>query len=192
MLKEKIFNIPNLLSFYRLLVFPVILYFVYTGDQKLFSVFLCISLVTDILDGLIARLFKLQTNFGAKLDSIADLGTFILAFCGVFKFKWAEFSRYEALIDIFLAAYILPYAVSVLRFRLFPSLHLYSVKIGAYIQGIFFFVLFFSGFYTWLFITAMCWGICSYLEETIIILLIPELVSDCRGLYWIRKAGHNK
>ena len=183
--KENIFNIPNLLSFYRILAFPVILYFVCTGNEKLFSVFLCINLVTDILDGLIARTFNLQTRFGARLDSLADIGTYILAFCGIFKFKWPEISQNAIWIWSFLVTYVLSYLVSIVKFGKFPSLHLYSCKIGGYIQGVFFFVLFFSGYYPWLFKLAIGWGIVSYLEETIILLLLQEMRSNSRGLYWV-------
>jgi CDP-diacylglycerol--glycerol-3-phosphate 3-phosphatidyltransferase len=183
--KERIINIPNLLSFYRLLVFPLILFFVFSGNEKLFSIFLCINLITDILDGFIARTFKLQTRFGARLDSLADIGTYILAFCGIFIFKWNEISLSATWIWIFLGAYILAYIVSFIRFRKFPSLHLYSCKIGGYIQGIFFFVLFFVGYYPWLFKFAMGWGILSYLEETAILLILPEMESNSKGLYWV-------
>jgi len=69
MKKENIYNVPNFLSFYRLLTFPLVLYFIYTGEENLFAIFLCVNLVTDILDGLIARMFNLKTKFGAKLDS---------------------------------------------------------------------------------------------------------------------------
>ena len=186
--KENIYNIPNLLSFYRLLAFPVVLYFVYSGNERLFSIFLCINLITDILDGLIARTFKLQTRFGARLDSLADIGTYILAFCGIFTFKWHDISQSGPLIWVFLGSYLLSYVVSLLRFRKFPSLHLYSCKTGGYVQGIFFFVLFFSGYYQWLFLLAMIWGIASYLEETVVLLILPALRSDCKGLYWVIKS----
>jgi cardiolipin synthase (CMP-forming) len=183
--KERIFNLPNLLSFYRIIAFPFIAYMVYAGNVKLFSVFLCINLITDILDGLIARTFNLQTRFGARLDSLADIGTYILAFCGVFIFKWHEISPLAPLIWTFLGIYLLSIIVSFGRFGKFPSLHLYSCKIGGYIQGIFFFVLFFSQYYSWLFVLAMVWGILSYLEETIVLLLLPEMRSNSKGLYWV-------
>ncbi len=185
--KERIFNLPNLLSFYRLLTFPYILYLVVIGNEHLFSILLCINLVTDILDGLIARVFKLQTKFGARLDSIADMGTYILALCGIFVFKWVFISSSGIFLWLFLATYLLTYVVSFVRFRKFPSLHLYSVKIGAYVQGIFFFVLFFWGFHLVLFVLAMVWGIASYLEEVAVLLSLRELRSDCRGLYWVLK-----
>jgi cardiolipin synthase len=183
--KENIINIPNMLSFYRILAFPFILFFVYAGNERLFSAFLCINLITDILDGFIARTFKLQTRFGARLDSLADIGTYILAFCGIFKFKWPEISQSATMIWIFLATYLLSYIVSIVRFGKFPSLHLYSCKIGGYIQGIFFFVLFFSGYHAWLFLLAIGWGILSYLEETIVLLILPEMRSNSKGLYWL-------
>jgi len=41
---EKVLNIPNLLSMYRLLVFPVILYMALTGKEEIFTILLCISL----------------------------------------------------------------------------------------------------------------------------------------------------
>jgi cardiolipin synthase len=183
--KENIFNVPNLLSFYRLAVFPIIMYFVFSGNEKLFSLLLCISLVTDILDGLIARIFMLQTRFGARLDSLADIGTYIIAFCGIFKFRWLEISQSQTFIWAFLATYLFPYIISIIRFGKYPSLHLYSSKIGGYIQGAFFFILFYSGYYPWLYIFAMVWGICSCLEESIILLLLPEMKSNCKGLYWV-------
>ena len=183
--KENIFNIPNLLSFYRIVAFPFILFLVFTGNERLFSIFLCINLVTDILDGLIARAFKLQTRFGARLDSLADIGTYILAFCGIFKFKWQEISQSAIWMWLFLGVYCLTLVVSFAKFGKFPSLHLYSCKIGGYIQGIFFFVLFFSGYYSWLFKLALGWGVLSYLEEIIILLILPEMRSNSKGLYWV-------
>ncbi|HKU65587.1 MAG TPA: CDP-alcohol phosphatidyltransferase family protein, partial [Rhizomicrobium sp.] len=76
-------NIPNALSAYRLGMVPVLAGLALTGREKFFVLLIVISLVSDILDGLIARAFRLQTAFGAKLDSIADDATYIAAFIGV-------------------------------------------------------------------------------------------------------------
>ncbi len=188
--KERIFNLPNLLSFYRLVAFPYILYLVFKGNEHLFSILLCINLLTDILDGLIARTFKLETKFGARLDSLADIGTYILAITGILIFKWTEVGSAGIMLWVFIGTYLLSYLVSIIKFGKFPSLHLYSCKTGGYVQGIFFFVLFFSGYYQWLFFTAMIWGIVSYTEETIILLMLPEMRSNCKGLYWVLKGNY--
>ncbi|MEL6651216.1 MAG: CDP-alcohol phosphatidyltransferase family protein, partial [Bacteroidota bacterium] len=80
-------NIPNILSLYRLFSFPIVLGVALTGYEEIFVVLLCVNLITDILDGMIARIFKMQTEIGARLDSIADLGTYVLAILGIFLFK---------------------------------------------------------------------------------------------------------
>ena len=51
--KKEILTIPNALSFYRLAMFPLILYFILSGRESLFALFLVINLVTDILYGFI-------------------------------------------------------------------------------------------------------------------------------------------
>ncbi len=187
MFSKKLINIPNLLSGYRLFMFPVILYFALTGRENLFVTFLVINLVTDILDGFIARTFHLQTEFGARLDSIADVGSYILAFLGVFLFKLEEFRPHFLSFSVFLGLYISLHLLSLIKFRRFSSLHLYSSKIGGYLQGFFFFVLFVYDFYEPLYYVMICWGIMSQLEHISIQLMIPELRSNLKGLYWVLK-----
>lgn len=180
-------NIPNILSLYRLVSFPAVLYFTLTGQENIFVVLLCINLVTDILDGLIARVFKLQTEIGAKLDSLADLGTYLLAFLGIYLFKAAEFAPYIISFSIFIGLFILCNLMSLIKFGRFPSLHLYSWKIGGYIQGFFFFTLFVFDFYEPFYYFMITWGILSYLEHLIIQFLIQEMRSNAKGLLWILK-----
>ncbi|MBS1660286.1 MAG: CDP-alcohol phosphatidyltransferase family protein [Bacteroidetes bacterium] len=178
-------NIPNVLSLYRLLCFPVVLYFALHGNAVVFTWLLCINLVTDILDGLIARKFNMMTEVGARLDSIADLGTYILAFVGVFCFKAADFKPYLFSFSIFIGLFIVCDLLALVKFRRLASLHLYSWKIGGYIQGLFFFTLFVFGFYTPFYYFAIIWGILSFIEHICVQLVLPELISNARGLYWV-------
>lgn len=187
MQKENIYNIPNFLSLYRLLSFPVLLWLIYTDKESLFAVLLCINLVTDILDGLIARAFKLQTEFGARLDSLADYGTYILAFSGIYAFKSEDMGEYMAYLWIFVGLLISYNIISQIKFQKFPSLHLYSTKIGGYAQGIFFFMLFAYGFQPALFFMAMLIGYYSSIEEIAVLLLLKKMRSNAKGLYWVLK-----
>src|SRR5674476_587142 len=82
-INKSILTVPNLLSFYRILSFPVVLYFALTNRESVYFILLIINLITDVLDGFIARKFNLQTEFGARLDSFADIGMYVLAFVGV-------------------------------------------------------------------------------------------------------------
>lgn len=182
---ENILNIPNAISFYRLIMFPVILVFALRGNEKLFVIFLCISLVSDIFDGNIARIFNLKTRFGAQLDNLADMGSYILALLGIFLFRWSDVSPHLWFLYIFLVIFILSYIVGFSRFGKVPGLHIYSAVTAGYIQGFFFFILFVWGFYPWMYYIAMGWGIVAYIEKTLILLRLDEIKSGVKGLYWL-------
>ncbi len=182
---ERLLNVPNCLSIYRIAITPFVLYLVYLRREDLFLLFLCINVVTDILDGLIARAFHLQTKIGARLDSAGDVGTYILAAAGLLKFRWQSLSGEWPVLTIFLIFFLLPYIVSYLRFRKLPSLHLYSSKIGGTIDVVFVFLLFFVGYQRWVLHLAVAWGVLSFIEQTVILMLLRDLRSDCRGLYWV-------
>lgn len=191
MLNKKHLNIPNLLSLYRILAFPLVLYFAFSGQEKLFAIFLVINLITDILDGLIARTFKLETDFGARLDSIADIGTYILAFTGVMIFKLHHFTPHLFSFCLFIGLFLGANLLAIIKFGRTASLHLYSSKIGGYIQGSFFFTLFVFDFYAGFYYFMITWGILSFCEHITIQLIIPELKSNLKGLYWVLKSRND-
>ena len=71
--KEEIFTIPNILSFIRLLLIPVIVVVYVLYDYYLLAaILIVISGITDIVDGKIARRYGLVSDFGKMLDPIAD------------------------------------------------------------------------------------------------------------------------
>jgi cardiolipin synthase (CMP-forming) len=183
--KTTIYNIPNLLSSYRILAFPVILWFALTGKQDHFAIFLVVNLLTDVADGFIARKLNMESDFGAKLDSWADNFTYILAFTGVYVFKLEEFLPNIVSFIVWMSMLFSALFFSVIKFGRFPSLHLYSWKIGGYIQGAFFIVLFSYDFITPFYYLMITWGILSALEHLSIQLIIPEMRSNVKGLYWI-------
>ena len=71
--QNKIITIPNILSFFRLCLIPVIiwLYTVKKNDIAAGAV-LILSGATDVVDGFIARHFHMISNLGKVLDPIAD------------------------------------------------------------------------------------------------------------------------
>ncbi len=188
MTDEKIFNIPNALSFYRILVFPLILYFLLSGKETTYAVLLCINLFTDALDGFIARKFNMSTQFGARLDSLADIGTYILAFWGIFKFKSEDLINHGWILYIFLVLFVLIQILNLIRFRSFPSMHLYTFKTTGYIHAILFFTWFFVHFYPAYYYFAISFGLLAEIESIILIFLLKERRSNIKGLYWVLKA----
>jgi CDP-diacylglycerol--glycerol-3-phosphate 3-phosphatidyltransferase len=143
------------------------------------------------LDGLIARAFNMQTEIGARIDSLADVGTYILAILGIFIFKSEEFTPHWISFGIFIGMFLMTNILGLIKFGRFPSLHLYSSKIGGYIQGIFFFVLFVTEFYTPFYYFMITWAISSFTEHIIIQLIIKEMKSNLKGLHWVLKERKN-
>jgi len=180
-------NIPNILSLYRLISFPFVLYLAIMGYEKYFVIFLIINLVSDILDGWIARTFNMQTEIGAKIDSLADIGTFVLAFSGFYFFKFDDFAPHLFSILIFIGLFILSNVLSLIKFKRSPSLHLYSWKIGGYVQGFFFFVLFVFGFNVYFYYFTIIWGVIAFIEHIVIQLIIDKMRVNAKGLYWVLK-----
>ncbi len=187
---KKHLNVPNVLSAYRLFSFPVVMYFALAGHEKVFVVLLVINLITDALDGIIARAFKLQSEFGAKLDAYADITMYITAIVGVVIFKLADLEPHMTIFLVFVIVYFIPKVISYYKFKEFPSLHLYSSKIGGYMQGFFFFVWFVFDFYAIFFYVIMIWGILSLLEQVAVVILASEAKTDVKGLYWFLKEGY--
>ena len=73
---KELFSIPNLLSYFRILLIPVIciLYFqAQTPKDYLFAgLVVLFSSLTDLADGFIARHFNMITDLGKILDPVAD------------------------------------------------------------------------------------------------------------------------
>ena len=184
---ENVLNVPNLISLYRLLVFPVILFMALTDRESWFVVLLSISLVSDVLDGNIARIYKLQTNFGAALDNLADIFTYAMALLGIFIFKWTDIEPHAWFLYLFLGVFVLSYLVAFYRFGKIPGLHLYSAVSAGYVQRILFFVLFVFGFYSWMYFLAVGWGLIAYTEKIFVLLKIDDIKIGVKGLYWVMR-----
>ena len=80
---SRILTVPNLLSFFRLLMVPVFLYLIIVGEDLIALVVLVVSTATDFLDGLIARRFGQVTRLGQLLDPAADRLFIFVALVGL-------------------------------------------------------------------------------------------------------------
>ncbi len=85
--KEEWLTIPNILSYVRLLLIPVIVILFANGYNIWTLVVVVISTLTDIADGFIARRFNMITDFGKFIDPVADKATQLTVFiCLITKF----------------------------------------------------------------------------------------------------------
>ena len=74
--KKDLFTIPNMLSFFRIVLIPVYI-LIYLNAKEDWDYFLAgsilaVSCLTDIIDGKIARQFNMISKVGKVLDPVAD------------------------------------------------------------------------------------------------------------------------
>jgi cardiolipin synthase len=83
---KQLFSLPNILSYLRILLIPVIVYcYVGLNDYVLSVIIVFVSGLTDVLDGIIARKFNMITDWGKFIDPVADKLTQITLVCCVVK-----------------------------------------------------------------------------------------------------------
>lgn len=86
---DRILTLPNVLSFFRLMLIPLIVYLFETDQYWWAFGALLLSGATDVIDGWIARTFHLVSDFGKALDPIADKLTQIaVLFCLMREYWW--------------------------------------------------------------------------------------------------------
>jgi len=129
------FNIPNCLSASRLVLVPVLLYLAYHGQSNLFLILLAASLLTDGLDGYLARRWNQCSELGVKLDSWGDLFTYGAMLFGLILL-WPEvFQREKWFFLLGLGTYCVPTLTCLLKFHELPRYHTWSAKLAAILMA---------------------------------------------------------
>lgn len=81
-MKEKFFTIPNILTLFRIVLIPFIVWSYFLGRTGFMVGLIVLSAISDIVDGIIARKFNMVTAVGKALDPVADKLT-LLALLGL-------------------------------------------------------------------------------------------------------------
>ena len=181
--KENKINVPNALSAYRIVIIPLIIWTLLTGKKELFVTLICINLITDILDGLIARTFKVCTEFGAKLDSMADIGTFVLAIAGFFTFEMMFLKQHAIAFSMVIGMYVFGQVFSLIKFKSNTTFHLYSNKFSGYMQGIFIFTYFVLGYFAPFFYFMIVVGVVAEAEVVTMVYKCKKMVTDAKSIF---------
>ena len=93
---REFFYISNLLSMFRLLIVPLLFWYIYNEQYQHAVVVGTIAIISDILDGFFARLLDQHSELGIILDPIADkfaIGAGIIAIAFITHIPtWALFT----------------------------------------------------------------------------------------------------
>ena len=175
-----IVNIPNAVSFFRILLAPVLFYFAFNQQPYWFIAVFLFAEFTDVLDGFLARHFNQITKMGSHLDSWGDFVIYSsIAVCA--WILWPDIARRELLYFIFIVlSFTLPAFIGFIKFSRFTSYHTWSVKIAVVITVVGY-ILLFTGIAEWPFRIAAVFCIYAAVEEIAITLLINHEHVDVRS-----------
>jgi phosphatidylglycerophosphate synthase len=177
--------VPNLISAARIAAVPFLLMLAVSHQEQAFGVLLVIALVSDIMDGLIARAFALTSQLGAQLDSLADALLLPTAAYGIWVFHPSIIQNNRALFALVVGLWIGEYVAAFLRYGRLSSFHTYLTRIAAYAMGIFVGAVFVFGYVASLMWLAVVLAVIASLEEFALLWLLPRWRADVKGLWWV-------
>ena len=96
--KSRIISPPNMISIFRVIAIPFIYWFMKRSSDHLALVILGLALLSDAVDGYLARRFRWQSDWGLILDPLAD--KFLIGFLAVFLVIFRELPLWVACLII--------------------------------------------------------------------------------------------
>lgn len=99
-------NLPHVLSFGRVLTVGAAHGAALTGNLPLFATLVLVAVLTDILDGPVARAYGTESRFGANLDTAADMLFNLSLPVWTWQFRPEVVMDHAIVIGVFVALYL--------------------------------------------------------------------------------------
>lgn len=135
-MSEARLNVPNALSALRVAFVPVLLALAWRGEVTFFLAVFAIGLVSDVLDGVLARRLGQASEFGARLDQWADFALWAALPLAAWWLWPAILSREKGYVILAVVCMLTPTAVAYGKYRAVPGYHTWSVKLGSVLMGV--------------------------------------------------------
>jgi phosphatidylglycerophosphate synthase len=135
-LSTSVRSIPLALTIFRICSAPVLLVLAALGKERFFLWLAIAAMLSDVLDGALARRLGASSETGRLLDSWADLLIALVSFAGA-TLLWPDTMREEAVyFALVLAALVIPNAWGLLRYRRLLGYHTVSAKASGVILAV--------------------------------------------------------
>jgi len=130
-----VLNIPNILSLFRIIAAPFLMLTGWLEMPDLFFVLFGLMLLSDVLDGFIARILDQTSQLGARLDSYGDILTYLSTPLAAW-WLWPDLIKAELYYIIAaIIIYILPAFFALAKFGTLASYHTWITKISAVLMS---------------------------------------------------------
>lgn len=178
-------NIAECLAMWRVVSFPIILVLIVLDARNLTAWCYMIFFSTDILDGVFAKLFNMESERRARLDTLGDVLYLLTGTFGYYVFETAHFRESLLLIALVFGAYLLQLGLSMHKWGTPSTYHTWLAKITAFVQVTFLVSTLFFAPYWLLFYLTIGISLLDALEDIAITLLLRKRISHIRGLPWL-------
>jgi CDP-diacylglycerol--glycerol-3-phosphate 3-phosphatidyltransferase len=169
---RSVVNLPNAISLGRLVLAPAMIVIAWHQQASLFRAVFTAAVVSDLLDGVLARILNQRTEFGAKLDSWADMATYLALFFGT-CILWPRFiDAHLGLLMGGFGVYTVAFSFGFLKYGRLTSYHTLGGKLTAVLMACSMILWFFGG-PEWPFGTALVVAMASGIEQIAITLVLP-------------------
>ena len=183
---KPIWYVINSITFYRIIAAPFLLVFLFAKQYEVFKWLLGLSFFTDLIDGYLARKFKVTSILGTKLDSIGDDLTVLVGLIALFVLKLEFMKQHIIIFIILLVLFLVQITYGFIRYKKMTNFHTYLAKTAALLQGVFLILVLFTEepslilFYVAAIVTML-----ELTEEIILIRLLPKWQANVKGIYWV-------
>lgn len=181
-LSTSVRSIPLALTIFRICSAPVLLFLAALGRERFFLWLAIAALLSDVLDGALARRLGASSETGRLLDSWADLLIALVSFAGA-TLLWPDTMRQEAgFFALVLAALVIPNAWGLLRFHRLLGYHTLSAKTSGVLLAVGA-VSLFTGLTPVLFRLASFVELAVAAEYVVISLLVPSWTGEMKSVW---------
>lgn len=178
----------NGITLYRIVTAPLLVWLLFSKEYNWFKWLLGASFFTDLIDGFLARRFKITSILGTRLDSIGDDLTVLVALMGLFVMQPDFFQEQKAILIPLLLLFVIQTGAALYRYGRITSFHTWLAKTAALAQGVFLLSFFFFGtIYYPLFYIAAFITIIELSEEIVLVGILPHWEANIKGLWWVWK-----
>ena len=136
-LRRHLGTLPNQLTASRLALVPVLWWLALLGEPGWLGIGVMVASITDMLDGYLSRRWNQTSEFGARLDSIADHLLAVSTTLWLVLLRPFFFREQRWPLILWSAFALLVLLVSWLKFRRFVNLHLYTSKVAVILAFLF-------------------------------------------------------
>jgi PAS domain S-box-containing protein len=180
--RSGMFSAPNLISIFRLIIVPVLLYSAWTSKATLFLILFICLLLMSFADGFLARRLKQVTELGAELDSWGLFAAYLVVpICA--WMLWPELVRREASFVIAVVGfYFVPATLGLMKYGHLTSYHTWSSKLSAVLITVTAIMLF-MGAPSWPFRLATPFLVISGIEEIFMTAILPQWQANIPSLW---------